>query len=1097
MQDVDRYKSISPIQHVKLRKSMYVGDCSVGEDNLYTWDAPSSTMVLKSVVVCPGLEKLMYEAIDNATDNTHRTPPTTVIRVMMTDTTFSCSNNGVHIPVQKKADKWVPSTIFTEMHSGSNFDDTTHGRVAAGMNGLGIKLSAILSDSFTVTCFDPVAKLLFSQRTTNGLEVILPPEVKSRTVSPMKGRMTTCVEFTPTLSHFGIKSLAEFRDRIQTRLVQLSATFGGKVKFFFNDEVIQLKSFKSFIRSFPFEGTTYECINDRMEYGFGLSPVEEYKHFSFVNHLYTDEGGTHTKCIESQIISAILEHFDKKTKSGGGSIRLSRPNVKNRIVVFCSVHMTNPEFKSQAKRFLSSPIPSSAYALSRDAIIRHARKIGLLDQLKVLLSVKEKTALGDALSSKKARTVRIENLTDAVYAGTVRSTVCSLFVVEGLSAKTFAISGLPSVRNPKSYGVYPVKGKPLNTYNATHKNITKNKEIADLCKILGLVVGRDYSGHAALATLRYRHMVILTDADVDGYHICGLLLAFIYRFFPTLLQNGFVKRFVTPIIIASHRSAHHEFFSVPEYNKWSSLQPDVSKYNIKYFKGLGSSTQLQAKRYFANLSSYLKPMVVDETTHSRIALLFDAKQADNRKRWMVETEQHTLDYTLPSIDITDFVDTEMHEFSMETLTRAIPGIDGLKESQRKVLYATMKKCSSTNNKEIKIAQLGAFAAEITAYTHGEKSIQDTCNKMTHSFVGSNNLPLLEACGNTGSRLHLGADAASTRYTFTRLLPYTTMIFNPLDESILQRRVEEGMQIEYTTYEPIVPVILINGCMGIATGYRTNIPCHDPGVIIRQLLDRLRKRTNSFTELHPSYNGWKGRCTSTDSEWVFTGVVDRENMKCRITELPIMISTEKYKTKVLYPLVEKKQITNLVESHADENSVCFEFTILSCAFSDKKLDLSTTMSKKCINLLVDGTLMHFNTTTDIMELFYHRRLAVYGKRREFLLHSMKTRRDELLHKQSFISHVIDDTIQIRRTTKEMIIVQSCSFGIPRQLAESFVNMSFLSLTKKRIDELSASIRGLDIDIDSMLTSTPSSLWMGELESLYLHLYPRNTKRKRLE
>ena len=84
------------------------------------------------------------------------------------------------------------------------------------------------------------------------------------------------------------------------------------------------------------------------------------------------------------------------------------------------------------------------------------------------------------------------------------------------------------------------------------------------------------------------------------------------------------------------------------------------------------------------------------------------------------------------------------------MTRAVPALDGFKEAQRKVLYAALKKCG-VKNEEVKIAQLGSYAAEVTCYLHGEVSIQNTASKMTTSYIGSNLLPVLEACGQTGSK----------------------------------------------------------------------------------------------------------------------------------------------------------------------------------------------------------------------------------------------------------------------------------------------------------------------------------------------------------
>jgi DNA topoisomerase-2 len=1018
----------------------------------------------------------MLEAIDNATDNIHRVPATSEIRVTLDATGFTCSNNGAHIPIQQKNGQWVPSTIFTEMHSGSNFSDTATGRIAAGMNGLGIKLAAILSDEFVVECVDPIANLCFSQRATDGLETLEPPKITRATKKQLQG-MTTTVHFVPHLAHFGIDSLELLSDRVYTRLVQLSCTLGGKVRFFFNASRITLRSFQKYIQAFPYLYAAYTCVDATAEYGFALSSLEEYSHHSFVNHLYTDEGGTHLRCIESQITGILFAHFDKK-KRKNEDVRLSRANIRSRLVVFCSVQTRNPEFKSQAKRCLTSPF--SGVILDPLVVLRMAKKCGLLDHLAALLVGKETLALGNALNSRKKKTVQIENLTDASYAGTSRSGQCSLLVVEGLSAKTFAVSGLAEVGHQR-YGIFPLRGKPVNTFSASQATISKNKEIGDLCKILGLVVGRDYSTVDALATLRYRHMVVLTDADVDGYHICGLLLAFLQRLFPSLLQSGFVKRFLTPIIIASHRQYKEEFFTVGDYNQWVQSSTEHAKWSVKYFKGLGSSTKDQARGYFKQLNRYIKPMIMEDDSTDRIALLFDAKKADLRKHWMQTTIPSSLDYTATTMGVTRFVDTELHDFSMETLTRAIPAlVDGLKESQRKVLYAAIQKCTANKNQEIKIAQLGAYAAEVTAYAHGEKSIQDTCNKMTHSFVGSNNLHLLDACGNTGSRLQMGADAASTRYTFTRLMPYTRTIFSPLDDPLLVQRTEEGLSIEFSEFAPILPMILINGCTGIATGYRTIVPCHRVQDIIGQLQRRLTTG-EGFIPMRPHYNGWTGTLDETETEWRFTGhyVLEDNNRRCIVTELPVMCATERYKTKVLHALVEKRVIMDLIEAHPDEDSVRFEFTTLS-SFEPAMLELTSTISKKCMNLLVDGRIRWFESTTGIMDVFFARRLVMYQRRRCHLLTSWTSERDTLVHRRSFIEHVLEDRIEIRRTTKANILRQATALGIPVLLVESFVQMSFLSLTVDRISELDRQIADLAVRIEHIRKSTPEELWLHDLQ-----------------
>ena len=219
----------------------------------------------------------------------------------------------------------------------------------------------------------------------------------------------------------------------------------------------------------------------------------------------------------------------------------------------------------------------------------------------------------------------------------------------------------------------------------------------------------------------------LCDADVDGMHITWLVVAWLMKYFPTLVQNGFVKRFISPAIIASKGSQNHEFFNMAEFDTWAAAR-DVSKWKVKYFKGLGTSTQQQARSYFKNLTRYLKTVSVDEQSPEWVSKLFASDRANDRKEWMAEAAPTPLDYSQPDMTVSRGIEGEMFSFAQESLVRAIPGMDGFKEAQRKllgtsgrgvqlsnrvgvftgkVLYAALKKCGAKND-EIKIAQLGAL-----------------------------------------------------------------------------------------------------------------------------------------------------------------------------------------------------------------------------------------------------------------------------------------------------------------------------------------------------------------------------------------------------
>ena len=162
-------------------------------------------------------------------------------------------------------------------------------------------------------------------------------------------------------------------------------------------------------------------------------------------------------------------------------------------------------------------------------------------------------------------------------------------------------------------------------------------------------------------------------------------------------------------------------------------------------------------------------------------------------------------------------------FSYESLQRAIPNaIDGFKPSQRKVLYV----CFVRNDKrEVKVAQLSGSVAEKSAYHYGEVSLQATIIKLAQDFVGSNNINLLLPNGQFGSRRKGGADHAASRYIFTKLSPLARKIYPEVDDNLYEYVVDDNQRVEPKFYAPIIPMALVNGSVGIGTGWATKILIH--------------------------------------------------------------------------------------------------------------------------------------------------------------------------------------------------------------------------------------------------------------------------------
>ena len=167
------------------------------------------------------------------------------------------------------------------------------------------------------------------------------------------------------------------------------------------------------------------------------------------------------------------------------------------------------------------------------------------------------------------------------------------------------------------------------------------------------------------------------------------------------------------------------------------------------------------------------------------------------------------------MSIKSFLDNELCDYAKYSTIRAIPScIDGLKNSGRKVIYSAQ----SELNKETKVSVFAGITQLKTVYLHGD--ISEPIVKLARNFCGSNNLPLLKASGNFGTRML--PEASATRYIFTEKQPYFNKIINPLDNDILISQEFEGEGIEPRFFVPTLPILLLNGSHGVATGFSSTI-----------------------------------------------------------------------------------------------------------------------------------------------------------------------------------------------------------------------------------------------------------------------------------
>lgn len=624
------------------------------------------------------------------------------------------------------------------------------------------------------------------------------------------------ISFKPDWSRFGMKDMEKGIYKImEKRVWDANICTSPNCKIKFNGVALPKQNFEAYAKMH--EGIDNVCSMTSDRWSVCIGPSEDgMQQVSFVNGICTTKGGTHIDHVANIVSNAIIEDMAKK-------IKLKPQQVKNTFTIFVRSILENPTFSSQVKSECTSKVQSfgSKFELPK-TFVKNVLKTGIADELTALSKFREAKELSKTDGgARKSKITGIPKLDDANKAGTAQSSKCTLIVTEGDSAKTLAVAGL-SVVGRDHYGVFPLRGKCKNVRDASVAQLTGNQEFNDLKKILGLQQGKEYKD---VSELRYGRLMIMTDADNDGSHIKGLILNMIDYFWPSLLKLGFVVSMVTPIIKASRGNQSKSFYTDSAFRTWYGN--GQAGWRIKYYKGLGTSTSVEAREYFKKIEDLTVKFSTDVMSDKSITLAFDKKKADDRKTWLLEsTAKEANELEIPygnikQLGITDFIHKDLVNFSLADLKRSIAHVcDGLKPSQRKVMYSCFQK---NLRNEMKVAQLAAFVAEKSAYHHGEVSLADTIVKLANDYTGSNNINLLEPCGQFGTRLLGGKDASQTRYIFTRLTSEARKIFDPKDDAILNYLDDDGRSIEPEFYMPTIPMILVNGSEGIGTGFSCYIP----------------------------------------------------------------------------------------------------------------------------------------------------------------------------------------------------------------------------------------------------------------------------------
>nr|XP_027193921.1 DNA topoisomerase 2-like [Dermatophagoides pteronyssinus] len=941
-----RYTKLTQLEHVLTRPDSYIG--SVNQESLssWVWDDTVRGIVNKTITYVPGMFKIFDEIIVNAADvyarekfDKVKTTKSRINRITKISVTINTEknyievyNNGAAIPVEIHQDYsiYVPELIFGQLLTSDNYNDSQD-RYTGGRNGYGAKLANIFSTMFEVTIVDSKRKSKFYCKWRNNMT-----KKDDSIITPcLEPTDSVTVKFHPDFKKLNMpeKFNGDILSLLKKRVYDLAGTLDLDV--YLNGSKININSFNEYVELYfqKYSGSKnksiYERINPYWEVEITLSEGQ-FQQVSFVNNISTSKGGTHVNFILEPLIQSLLNKINSKNKKG---LKLKSHHIKNHIFLFLNCRIVNPTFDSQTKEYMTLNMSylSGSVFLSEKYILS-VLKSSILETIKLWAITKEQVELKKLMktgnrTSRKDTILGIPKLDDANDAGSKLSAECTLILTEGDSAKTSCIAGLSVVGRDK-YGVFPLRGKLLNVRDASFKQLAENKEIQNILKIMGLEIGSSITNPSSL---RYGSIMIMTDQDHDGSHIKGLIINLLQHFWPNLLKyNGFLKEFVTPIIKVTTRNNTISFFTLQQFEDWRvSLTPEVlARYKFKYYKGLGTSTTKEFQDYFSKIQDHqLEFVYEDPEDFESIDMAFNSKRAEDRRKWIQSFEEGTfLNHEIKRIRYKDFINKELVLFSRYDLERSIPNvIDGLKPAQRKVLFGAFKKNLTRN--EMKVAQFASYVAEVSSYHHGEDSIAQTIVNMAQQFVGSNNLNLLEPCGQFGSRKEGGKDSSATRYIYTKLTEVCTYLFRSEDFPILEYCVDEGVSIEPKFYVPVIPNILVNGSEGIGTGWSSTIPNFNPKDIIANINAFLDEKP--LKEMVPWYRGFIGRMERNDkSGFDSVGLIaETDENVFHISELPVKVWTQPYKE-----FIEDMLTANVTQAKAfDSYILCLnnkKFIIIS-------------------------------------------------------------------------------------------------------------------------------------------------------------------------
>lgn len=589
--DESKIKTLSSLEHIRARTGMYIGRTGNGshyDDGIYV---------------------LIKEVLDNAVDEFIMGHGKKV-EITLEEDTVSVRDYGRGIPLGKLVE------CVSRINTGAKYNDDVF-QFSVGLNGVGTKAVNALSTYFVARSHrdGEFAEARFERG-------VLDAEETGTAKNEENG---TFISFSPDPEIF--KNF-KFRDDHINRRLRFYSYLNAGLTFIFNGKkvvsqggLLDLISDESeFEKIYP----PFHHRDKMLEFAFTHTNRFSEDYYSFVNGQYTSDGGTHLSAFREGLLKGINEYANAKFDGN---------DVREGILGAVAIRLKEPVFESQTKNKLgNTEIRSDVVADVKKAVVEllHRNKPAAE---KLVEKIKESQKLRKELNSvkklarerSKAVSIRVPQLKDCKKhfnkeKGTHDDTM--IFITEGQSAA----GSLVSCRDVNTQAIYTLKGKPLNVWDLKRDALYKNVEIYNLMRSLN--IEEDADG------LRYNHVVLATDADVDGLHIRNLMITFFLRFFESVVRDGHLQILETPLFRV--RNKKETVYCYSEAERDGAVKRIGRGAEVTRFKGLG---EISPKEFgaFIGQDMRLTPVVVDEDhSISEVLSFYMGKNTQDRRSYIMD-----------------------------------------------------------------------------------------------------------------------------------------------------------------------------------------------------------------------------------------------------------------------------------------------------------------------------------------------------------------------------------------------------------------------------------------------------------------------------